>query len=288
MKLAEECIPCLMDRALFEARLASDNEDVHHKCQEEFGHWAQDNAQVGSKVAAEVGTRRFRTVVRLSGCPDPFQELKARSDEVAATLLPQVRSFIGRSGDERRSLVRVLCVGNAMDFGVADYAFDVNDFAEGFRELLTTPFGVDDTDELFERLDDAQWVLLILDNHGECVFDLLLTKRLMEAGIRVTTVAKGVPILNDVTVAEARTMGFPEVVSDGDSVGVNLDEADPAFIEALDEADVIVAKGMGNFETMSEFHERVEGRLVYLLKAKCAPVARALGVPRGCLVVKCL
>jgi uncharacterized protein with ATP-grasp and redox domains len=94
-------------------------------------------------------------------------------------------------------------------------------------------------------------------------------------------------VLNDVTAEELRGMTEIEVIETGPVVGTTLEELSPQAAKFLFDPDwLVLAKGMGNFETLSEFQDRLEGRLIYVLRAKCEPVARALGVARGSLVVR--
>jgi len=119
------------------------------------------------------------------------------------------------------------------------------------------------------------------------IFDLFVIEKLKEMGKAVVIGSKSKPILNDVTAEELRDMTKVEVVPTGDVVGTPLEHLEPEASSLLHNPDYLVlSKGMGNFETISEFQERLKGRLIYILRAKCEPVATEMGVSRGTLVVK--
>ena len=106
-------------------------------------------------------------------------------------------------------------------------------------------------------------------------------------GKRVVVGSKSEPVLNDVTVREISAMINMEVIATGNVVGTALEHLRPEARSLLfDPSWLILSKGMGNFETISEFEGRLSGRLIYIMRAKCEPVAMVIGVPRGTLVAK--
>jgi hypothetical protein len=88
-------------------------------------------------------------------------------------------------------------------------------------------------------------------------------------------------VLNDATLADAREVGMDELVevidNGSDAPGTILADCSPSFQERFNQADLIIAKGQGNFETLSS----VEGNLVFLLKVKCPVISRHVGLPLG-------
>ena len=128
-------------------------------------------------------------------------------------------------------------------------------------------------------------VLILADNAGEIAFDCLLCEQLTRLGKRVTVAVRGAPTLNDATIVDAREVGLPEVAevitTGSDHPGVLLSKCSQDFRRHFQDADLVISKGMGNFEGLSG----EVGPIFFLLKAKCAPVARALGVEVGGLVL---
>ena len=125
------------------------------------------------------------------------------------------------------------------------------------------------------------------DNSGEIIFDLFVIDKLKKMSKRVIIGSKSEPILNDMTAEEVREMTDDKVVATGPVVGTTLDNIGQEAIELLFSPNwLVISKGMGNFETISEFDAMLKGRLIYIFRAKCQPVANATRVTRGTLVVK--
>jgi len=106
-------------------------------------------------------------------------------------------------------------------------------------------------------------------------------------GKTVVVGSKSEPIINDVTADELKSFSDVDVIPTGNVVGTALEHLSPeASVLLFDPEWLILSKGMGNFETMSEFDQRLKGRLIYILRAKCEPVAAKMAVPRGSLVAR--
>ena len=142
-------------------------------------------------------------------------------------------------------------------------------------------FAIDDTDKLEGKLKDVRNILYLADNTGEVFFDLPLVRRLGNFG-SVTYVVKESPVQNDITLSDLQNFGLaeelPRVITTGtDTPGVLMEMASNEFRSEFAAADFVLAKGMGYWETLSELP--AQGKIFYLLKAKCGPVADSLGVP---------
>ena len=119
-----------------------------------------------------------------------------------------------------------------------------------------------------------------MDNAGEVVLDMVLIEELKKLGLKVVAVVKGGPVLNDATMIDAEEVGLDEcadqVIHTGAAaIGVNLDKDSPEFLEVFRDAELIVAKGMGNYESLTELKPHCP--IVHILRTKCLPVARDVG-----------
>jgi uncharacterized protein with ATP-grasp and redox domains len=169
---------------------------------------------------------------------------------------------------------------------VKGHEFDPNNFHDVFLDTLNEKLD-GDLDEARRYLDRFENVLYLTDNAGEVVFDLFVIDKLEDMGKNVVIGPKTAPILNDVTAEELRKMTYRHLEPTGPVVGLSLEEARPQLLELLWNQDwLVLAKGMGNFETMTEFDHKLKGRLIYVMRAKCEPVANKVDVPRGSLVVR--
>ncbi|MBM3149671.1 MAG: DUF89 family protein, partial [Chloroflexi bacterium] len=140
---------------------------------------------------------------------------------------------------------------------------------------------IDDSEEFEVKCRDAKRMLYLADNAGEVFFDLPLLKYLRRF-TRVIYVVKAEPVQNDITLYDVKRAGVEmevgEVMTTGTATpGIDFAVASEEFKREFAAADLVFAKGMGYWETLSELP--AEGRVFYCLRAKCRPVAASLGVP---------
>ena len=282
--MTPECIPCLLGRVLFEAELCAP-----HRSEEAMREGLavlQENYVPGAN-SAEVATKVHRRVYDVLGCQDPYEELKERSDMVALSLVDRAREFIERSPDRLEAAVLVAIAGNVMDFGIPGHN-DPEQLRSDLDGILAQGLDLNDVDRLRRMLGPGRRVVYLTDNCGESVLDRLLVEQLRDTGATVIGVVKGAPVLTDVTLVEAPRAGldraFDEILTTGMfAVGLDVNRMDGRLRSLLDEADLIIAKGMANYESLS--HAGI-GPIIYLMRAKCRPVAEAVGGRKGDNVAK--
>ena len=283
MKLTPDCVPCLMKRVLFQARL------LENGCESEavgaaLRAYAKEYA-VG-RNSAEVATEVHRSAYEVMGA-DPYIKIKLDADRIAEECLDQVMGYVDSAEDRFSAAVRVAVIGNIMDFGVS--LSSPEEFRAVFKKLLDQGIGSDDTARMKELLTDSKSVLYFFDNCGESQFDKLLIREIQRMGVRVVGVVRGERILNDVTMEDAERIGLDKIldrtVSTGTfAVGAVLSKAKDDLKEELDRADMMICKGMANYESLSDQDAGMPK--VFILRTKCGPVARSLGVPENINVVR--
>ncbi len=285
MRMASNCYPCILDRAKFECDLVfSREEDKKAAMGELLDHLACHK----NGVSALVGTERENIIKRRSGNPDPYKSFKDESNQVAMALLPVAEEFYEKAIDKTEALIRIATAANSMEFGVKGHDFENSTFAGVFLNTLCEKL-YGDINEVKRRLCSFCNIFYLTDNCGEAVFDLFVIDKLQKMGKHVVVGSKSEPVLNDVTKNELTAMASVEikVIATGNVVGTSLEHLEPEARALLfDPSWLILSKGMGNFETMSEYDEMLTGRLIYLMRAKCEPVAMVIGVPKGTLVAK--
>ena len=279
MKLTPDCVPCLMKRVLFQARL------LENGCESEavgaaLRAYAKEYA-VG-RNSAEVATEVHRSAYEVMGA-DPYIKIKLDADRIAEEYLDQVMGYVDSAEDRFSAAVRVAVIGNIMDFGVS--LSSPEEFRAVFKKLLDQGIGSDDTARMKELLTDSKSVLYC----GESQFDKLLIREIQRMGVRVVGVVRGERILNDVTMEDAERIGLDKIldrtVSTGTfAVGAVLSKAKDDLKEELDRADMMICKGMANYESLSDQDAGMPK--VFILRTKCGPVARSLGVPEKINVVR--
>ncbi len=281
MRPQPECVACVFRRSVFEAKMVNSDKAMEvvktllNLLCEEFDE---------NKPSIKIWTKVHGTVNRVLGTDDPYRELKRRSNEIALSLLPKAMEFYEESEDKLRAAELLAIVGNVLDFGVG--VNSPEEFEEVFHSIVQEGIGYDDTDELKKLLRGH--VVYITDNCGEIVFDRILIREIRKYVDRITLLVRGKPILSDATREDAVAVGLDKEVDEIRdtgmfAVGIDMDYASEELKELLYSADLIIAKGMGNYEALTETDLRP---IAYLLRTKCEPVARDIGVPKGTNVVK--
>jgi uncharacterized protein with ATP-grasp and redox domains len=276
MAIRPECYACLERLVALTVELATPDPAVQRQARQ-AARRLLDQEFAPDAIPAAIANRVLGAVRDISGNADPFAARKASETALAAKMH---RRLAPAYGDDLESLLRLAAVGNALDFFRGE--------AEVTREMLArVEFGLAAVPDFRRELAGPPGLLLFLaDNAGEQFFDRPLVSALRLRGWRVLYVVKGGPIQNDLTREDLAASGLedalePVVDTGARTVGLQLHEASPGFRELYDAARLIVAKGMGHFETMSHLSDP---RVWFLLQAKCAPVALALGVDRNTFV----
>ena len=272
-----DCIPCFLKQALFAARAATKDEK---KIKEVLDRVAQLIPDIPlDSPPPETARFVYRAVREVTGVADPFEAYKNRSIEKALSLYAELKSTVDSSEDPLRMAIRMAIAGNVIDLG-ADPDFDL----EGeMRNLFTKDLPEDHYESFKRSLEKAGSILYLGDNAGETVFDRILIETM---GKETVYAVRDIPIINDATIEEARKSGIGKVariVSSGcNAPGTILNRCSLEFLSLFAAADLIISKGQGNFESLSD----QEGPLVFLLKVKCPVIARHLGSGIGDLILK--
>jgi uncharacterized protein with ATP-grasp and redox domains len=285
VQFSPECVPCLLNRVLFETGLVDEGKQA--ETMRSSLRILASEYRPGMNSAA-LATKVHREAYRIVGSSDPYAELKRRSDAVAEALFPRAKRMVEASPDRLRTAALCAIAGNVLDFGIDIGLERPEDLSVMFDSLVADGLAVDDLAKMKEIASRSDRILYLLDNCGEVVFDRLLVAELQALGPKVIGVVKGEPILTDVTLADAKRSGIDQVFdrvlsTDSFAVGVDPSKIGLELRHELETAELIVAKGMANFESLSD--ERF-GPIAYLLRAKCGPVARAIGARRNDNVVR--
>ena len=294
MKACLDCLPCLARNATELARRSARGDAALE------GRITAEGMRILGRAAEEgyalpppcYARQLIDNALAMSGgaVPDPWAEEKKTSTELALKLMERLDEIPGWDPSNFESCLRLAIAGNILDFSIyadLDIAAAMETMATAFtkpicgasggRALPGVPPG-DVLAKLKRRMDEAKSILWIFDNCGEAVFDRLLMEPYRE---KITLAVRGKPAFNDMTRAELAESGYPEgyaaggVVSNDDGVpGVVDATCGAAFRAAFSRADLIIAKGQANFETMSE---RTDKSIAFLFLAKCPVVCRAVG-----------
>jgi hypothetical protein len=266
---------CFIRQALEASRFVSDEPAFHDQIVRNILHYA---AKMDLNITPpEAGQQLHRCVRKASGNADPYYELKRSYNRLALTFLPEIRKQIDASADPFITALRYVIAGNVIDLG-ANGNMSEQDAQVSIGQTLSDPF-FGDVKAFQKAISEAKSILYLADNAGEIIFDRLLVEQLpME---RVTLAVRGGPILNDALMEDAREAGLTELVTvidnGSDAPGTILADCNEDFREKFHTADVIIAKGQGNFETLND----IERDVFFLFKVKCHVIADHCGQPLG-------
>ncbi len=301
MKACLDCLPCLARNATELARRSARGDaELEGRIAAAGMRILGAAAEAGYPLPPPCYARQLMdNALEMCGgaVPDPWAEEKKKSTELALKLMERLDEIPGWARDavavncdppiaaggtqfiasEFEKRLRLAIAGNILDFSI--YAdLDIAAAMETMKEAFRKPIDTAAVAELKRRMDEAKSILWIFDNCGEAVFDRLLIEPYRD---KITLAVRGKPAFNDMTRAELEPSGLSHfikcdsLVSNDDGVPGVVDETcGEEFRAAFSSADLIIAKGQANFETMSE---RTDKPIAFLFLAKCPVVCRAIG-----------
>lgn len=280
MKIHLRCVPCLYEQALSAARrLALSRDDSRRLVQRvnldvQQLDWEQPAPLMGRAI--------HRAIVDITGDGDPYAAIKRDHTAAALALLPAAQRSVDGAADPLHAAVQLAIAGNIID--LASGAGREVDVADTLRQAFDLHVDPDAVATLGRRLDRARDVLFLADNAGEIVFDRPLLRLIGPE--RLTVAVRGGAVINDATTEDAAQAGITDlyrVITTGSDVpGIWLPECDAPFRQQFAAADLVIAKGQGNYETLSE-----QEREVFLLfLVKCGAVVDELDAPLGTAVAR--
>ncbi len=288
MRIYLDCFPCFMRQALDAARMATHDPVAHRDVLDRVAKLLP--AVPSDATPIDMGQIVHRLVREVTGVADPYARVKKESNDLGLKLYPTLKSQVLESADPLLTAIKIAGAGNIIDFG-PKLAMDTNGSIEGvlndsFTQALRGTLDQDQYSAFEEKLAAVNELLYLGDNTGEIVCDRILIEELVERGKKVIFVVRGAPTINDVTLADARYVGMDRlatVVANGsDAPGTRLSDCSPQFIEAFESAQLIISKGQGNFEGLSDTPRPI----FFLFKVKCPVIAREIGARMGAVVLR--
>ncbi len=280
MKMTLDCVSCFVRQSLDAARLVTNDQADQERIVREVLRWlSEQGLEHSPPVLAQLVHRRLREISQVG---DPYREAKDRHNAMALELLPELRTQIAAAADPLALATRLAIAGNVIDLGMKSMVAE-DDVHESIRHALEEPF-IGEWDDYRLAVESAANILYLTDNAGEIAFDRLLIEQLGPE--RVTVVVRGAPVLNDATHADAETVGLHElttVIDNGsDAPATLLHDCHPELQRRFAAADMIIAKGQGNFESLSHRGHDV----FFLFKVKCPVIAAHVGLPMGTQILR--
>jgi hypothetical protein len=285
LKPFPQCVRCLLDLAKASAQLADTekNPELLQSHAEEAALRILHECSGTAASSPEIANRILREIRSMTGVEDPYAHFKSREMERAEAVFGRIQS---RVGEDLRSLVGLAALGNSLDF------FENPDSVLGAVPAQLVQGGIQFSQDQIQRLEERlearpKTVLYLTDNAGEIYFDVPLYKYIRERCGRAPLVVKGGPALNDLTQQELKSNPlaacFDEVVDTGtDGAGIDWSRTSQKFRDLIHSADLILSKGMANFETV--YPRRLIPAAFFVFKVKCPPIQRCIGAPVGSFV----
>jgi len=266
-----------VNQALRSGRWVTEDEAILKQLIDEVGMMLKDIPL--TNTPPETGEIIFKKVREISGENDPLAAVKKRSTQEVLGIYPQLEEMVAASDDPLMTAIRLAIAGNVIDFGISDEY----DIGEEIQKTIGKTFEICDIEPFRSAVKRAQNILYIGDNAGESVFDRLLIETMNKPTVYVV---REEPVLNDVTHDDAVAAGLDRVASiyssGSTAPGTILKSCTREFRELFRDADMVIAKGQGNYEGLS-----TEKRPIYfLLKAKCPVIARDIGVKTDAIILK--
>jgi uncharacterized protein with ATP-grasp and redox domains len=229
-----------------------------------------------------MGQAIHRWIRKWSGSDDPYRNIKARSNRLMMALYPRLRGIVLSSRDPLEAAIRLSIAGNVIDFGAFGHPDDMQ-VDRTLEEALKAPLKGNGLNLFRHAVNDANDILILGDNAGEIVLDRLLIEQMPRE--KVTYVVRGRPVINDATVEDARAIGLDHIVkvidNGSDAPGTILGQCLEVFRRRFEVADLVLSKGQGNYESLSD----VDKEIFFLLKVKCPVIADLLGCDVGTAVL---
>jgi uncharacterized protein with ATP-grasp and redox domains len=291
MKTYLECIPCFFKQALEAGRMAGANTKTQKKILDEIAKSIP--AIKLSSTPPEMGKTIHDIVKRLTGKEDPYKKLKERATEQTLKIYPELKKKTESANDKLLMAVELAIAGNIIDYGTKNTL----NVEKELTKILSKEQRVikEEKESIFNfksfknAIKKAKDILYIGDNVGETVFDCVLLQEIKRIypEKEIVYAVREKPIINDALKEDAVKAGidnFAEIISSGSEVpGTILPLCSKKFLKIFKKADLVISKGQGNYETLSDEKRPV----FFLFMAKCPVIARHVDCEVGEIVLVC-
>jgi len=284
MRTYHQCLACFERQAADVCRMAKLGPEATREVMAAIKKRVAGFPRTQPPIVAAV---EIHELVRLkSGVRDPYARVKQVSNDECSKMVPQLERWMADATHPLETAVKLAIAGNIIDYGALRMREISSTALSAFVEqVIEEPLEGNSVEEFRHLLETARRILYLADNAGECFFDVPLLG-LLPAG-RVTYAVRGGPVLNDATLPDAQAAGIPDrypVITTGDHApGILRERCSSEFRHAFDGSDLIVSKGQGNYESLSDFSQK---RIVFLTKVKCPVIAGEIGFPLGSSVIR--
>lgn len=208
-----------------------------------------------------------------------YEEEKRQANAFAMERLEQMRSMIRQAADPVLAGLRLAILGNYLDFAALQGQVSFEKLEEMLRQAMEMELDMDTYAALREDLSRGKRLLYLTDNAGEIAIDRLFAEEMQRQypHLEITFCVRGGITINDATREDAEIVGIPfRVIDNGNLVsGTELSLLSSEAKQAMEEADVILSKGMANTETLYGCGYPI----YYAFLVKCVHFEQVFGKP---------
>lgn len=204
-------------------------------------------------------------------CPmEDFTEIKKEFNQLMLNMEVSIEDKIRKSNDPLEKALLYARIGNYIDFAALSNV-DQSTVITLLDEKSSEALDEKEYKNFLHDLSSAKKLVYLTDNCGEVVLDKMAVKILKEQypNLDITVIVRGYPVVNDATMEDAEEIGLTDlvnVIGNGSNVGGTwIPGISSESRELLYDADLIIAKGQGNFETLNDCGLNI----YYLFLCKC-------------------
>lgn len=284
MKLYLDCMPCLLSQACNLAQKYLEDEDKQHLIVKRV---LEEMSKSGPDSCAPLVAQKIHRIVReITGNSDPYRDIKSFFNHKMLGLENKFRNVIYNAEQPMVAALKLAAAGNIIDFG-ARSNLDYDEVFKIFNETMEKEFSTEVFNQLKDDISQAGTLLYLGDNAGEIVCDKLFIEVIKHAypELKIYFATRGGPVINDITEQDAVDVGIGEyatVINNGTDIpGTVLAACSDEFLRIFDQAQVIISKGQGNFESLVDEPRK---KIYFIFLCKCHLFEKKLTLKKHDLV----
>ena len=282
MLIKPDCVSCILKMSITAIRKLPLDEDEIRELFKEVLEIPSLRGLQWDTTSAHVIEEVWRKIVKKMGAVDPFYSEKADQNKKIMDLYPFLEKMRDEADDPLYLAVKLAILGNSLDFMVADTSLTVE---RAITDRVKAPLPNDVYLQFKRQLQTSNHLIYFGDNAGEIVFDKLLIETIKSIySPEIVFVVRSTPTLNDATLTEATSVGLDKIVRviengiDGPLPGTLTNRCSTEVMDLIHQADLIISKGGGNFDTLDEEKDHLKKNITFLLLSKCVPYHMHFGV----------
>lgn len=283
MNLKAECKVCLMNQTLKVLNTINTDEKKSKEVIDEISSIVSNIEY--NLTPPEVAIKTYSKISELTGIYDLYRDEKLNAIEKAKGFVPFLEKLIENSDDKLFSAIKIAVAGNVLDLATPTN-FELDSEIENIFDLN---FAIDDSEKLRDDLEIAKEIVILADNAGENIFDNIFIETLnsLYPNLKIYYAPRSKPMINDITYEELKDTEIEDIATLVDTgvtaAGFLYNLASEEFKEIYNRADLIISKGMGNFETLNEVESK---KIYFLFKVKCNVVSNTINQKIGTIICK--